>query len=278
MDKLETLMQMVLDPMTLLWAKFSSMIPNLLAAIVMLVLGYLLARLVKLVVRKGLDKLGVNVLSERLKISESLKNMNITASVSELFGSLAFLFVLLAFILSAVETLGFERVSTSIDQLLFYLPKVFGAAIVLMAGLFIADLVRTGVRNASEGVGLDYAPALSKLSFGLVVVVTAMLAIDQLDIDIFLLSELVGIVLLSVGVAVALSLGLGSRDLSRHIVSGVYMRDLYQPGDVIEIGDSKGTVIEVGTVKSLIELKNGSRLSLSNESLLNQTVTIHKEK
>jgi len=278
MDKLEMLMQTILDPMTLLWAKFSSMIPNLLAAIVMLVLGYLLARLVKLVVRKALDKLGVDALSDRLKISESLKNMNITASVSEMFGTLAFVFVILAFILSAVETLGFERVSTSIDQLLFYLPKVFGAAIVLMAGLFIADLVRTGVRNAAEGVGLDYAPALSKLSFGVVVVVTAMLAIDQLDIDIFLLSELVGIVLISVGVAVALSLGLGSRDLSRHIVSGVYMRDLYQAGDVIEIGENTGTVIEVGTVKSLIKLKNGHSLSLSNESLLNQAVVIHKGK
>jgi len=278
MDKLETMMQMLLDPMTLLWAKFSSMIPNLLAAIVMLVIGYMLARLVKLVVRKALDKLGVDALSERLKVSESLKNMNITSSVSDLFGTLAFLFILLAFILSAVETLGFERVSSAIDQLLFYLPKVFGAAIVLMAGLFIADLVRTGVRNASESVGLDYAPALSKLSFGLVVVVAAMLAIDQLDINIFLLTELVGIVLISVGVAVALSLGLGTRDLSRHIVSGVYMRDLYQSGDTIEVNGNTGKVVEVGTVKTMIELKNGSHISLSNESLLNEAVVIHKGK
>jgi len=278
MDKLEMMMQMILDPMTLLWAKFSSMVPNLLAAIVMLVVGYVLARLVKLVVRKVLDKLGVDALSERLKISECLRKMNISASVSDLFGTLAFLFIMLAFILSAVETLGFERVSTSIDQLLFYLPKVFGAAIVLMAGLFIADLVRTGVRNVSESVGLDYAPALSKLSFGLVVVVAAMLAIDQLDIDIFLLSELVGIVFISVGVAVALSLGLGSRDISRHIVSGVYMRDLYQSGDTIEVGENTGTVIEVGTVKTMIKLKGGSELSLSNGSLLNQAVVIHKKK
>jgi len=278
MDNLEAMAQMIMSPMQLLWAKFSSMIPNLIAAIVILVVGYLLAKLTRLIVRKALEKLEINALAERLNISQSLQSMNITKPVSDLFGMLVFLFVMLAFILSAVETLGFERVSASIDQLLFYLPKVFGAAVVLMAGLFIADLVRTGVRNTAENIGLDYAPALSKVLFGLVVIITVMLAIDQLEIEILLLNELIGIVLISVGVAVALSLGLGSRELSRHIVSGVYVRDIYQPGDVIEVDGNKGTLVEVGTVKSLLELENGAKISFSNESLLNQVVVIHKEK
>jgi len=278
MENLEAMANMIMSPMQLLWAKFSSMIPNLIAAVVILVVGYLLAKLARLIVRKALEKLEVNALAERLNISQSLQSMNITKPVSDLFGMLVFLFVMLAFILSAVETLGFERVSASVDQLLFYLPKVFGAALVLMAGLFVADLVRTGVRNAAENIGLDYAPALAKVLFGLVVVITVMLAIDQLEIEILLLNELIGIVLISVGIAVALSLGLGSRELSRHIVSGVYMRDIYQSGDVIEVDGNKGTLIEVGTVKSLIELKSGAKISLSNESLLNHAVVIHQEK
>jgi len=278
MDNLEMMAQMIMSPMQLLWAKFSSMIPNITAAIVMLVIGYLLARLARLIVRKALQKLEIDALAERLKIKSTLNTMNITRPVSDLFGVLVFLFIMLAFILSAVEALGFDRVSASIDQLLFYLPKVFSAALVLMAGLFIADMVRSGSRNAAEGVGLEYAPALSKVLYGLVTVITVMLAIDQLEIEIMLLNELIGIVLISVGVAVSLSLGLGSRELSRHIVSGVYVRDIYQSGDRIEIDGKKGTLVEVGTVKSLIELSNGSFISLSNESLLNQVVVIHKGK
>jgi len=278
MDNLEVMAQMIMSPMQLLWAKFSSMIPNITAAIVMLVIGYFLARLARLIVRKSLQKLEIDTLAERLKINKTLNTMNITRPVSDLFGVLVFLFIMLAFILSAVEALGFDRVSASIDQLLFYLPKVFSAALVLMAGLFIADMVRSGSRNAAEGVGLEYAPALSKVLYGLVTVITVMLAIDQLEIEIMLLNELIGIVLISVGIAVSLSLGLGSRELSRHIVSGVYVRDIYQSGDSIEIDGKKGTLVEVGTVKSLIELTNGSFMSLSNESLLNQVVVIHKGK
>ena len=278
MDNLETVAQMMLDPMQLLWGKISSMMPNILAAMLMLVAGYLLARIVGFMARKFVEKLGVNALADRLNIHQSLINMNIQKPVSELFGMLVYLFIIVAFLLSAVETLGFDRVSASIDQLLLYLPKVLGAALVLMIGLFIADFVRTGVRNAAEGVGLDYAPALSKVTFGLIVVVVVMLAIDQLEIELFLLNELIGIVLISVGVAVALSLGLGSRDLSRQIVSGVYVRDTYMSGDVIEVAGYTGRLIEVGTVKSVIELENGNHVSFSNEELLRQTVVIHGEK
>jgi len=262
--------------MQILWGKISSMMPNIFAALLMLVAGYLLARVVGFMARKFAEKLGIDNLADRLNIHLSLKNMNVQKPVSELFGMLVFLFIIVAFLLSAVETLGFERVSSSIDQLLFYLPKVLGAALVLMIGLFIADFVRSGVRNAAESVGLEYAPALSKVTFGLIIVVVVMLAIDQLEIDLFLLNELIGIVLISVGVAVAISLGLGSRDLSRQIVSGIYIRDIYPSGETIEVSGYTGKLIEVGTVKSVMELENGSYVSFSNQELLHQTVVIHK--
>ncbi|NWF35939.1 mechanosensitive ion channel [Mariprofundus sp. KV] len=278
MENLETVAQMVLDPMQMLWGKITSMMPNIFAALLMLVAGYLLARVVGFMARKFAEKLGVDSLADRLNIHHSLNNMNVKKPVSELFGMLVFLFIVVAFLLSAVETLGFDRVSSSIDQLLLYLPKVLGAAMVLMVGLFIADFVRTGVRNAAEGVGLEYAPALSKVTFGLIVVVVVMLAVDQLEIELFLLNELIGIILVSVGVAVALSLGLGSRDLSRQIVSGVYVRDIYRSGETIEFAGFTGKLIEVGTVKSVMQLENGSQVSFSNEELLHQTVVIHPEK
>jgi len=278
MDNLETVAKMVLDPMQILWGKISSMMPNIFAAVLMLVAGYLLARMLGFMARKFAEKLGINGLADRLNIHQSLANMNLNKSVADLFGMLVFLFIMVAFLLSAVETLGFDRVSSSIDQLLLYLPKVFGAALVLMIGLFVADFVRTSVRNAAQGVGLEYAPALSKVTFGLIVVVVVMLAVDQLEIELFLLNELIGIILVSVGVAVALSLGLGSRDLSRQIVSGVYVRDIYLSGQSIEFAGYKGTLIEVGTVKSVMELEDGSQVSFSNEELLHQTVVIHPGK
>jgi len=278
MNNLESMAQLLLDPMQLLWSKISAMMPNVLAALLMLLAGYLLARMVGFMARKLAEKMGVDSLADRLNVHRGLQNMNIQQPVSALFGMLVYLFIIVAFLLSAVETLGFDRVTSSIDQLLLYLPKVLGAALVLMVGLFVADFVRTGVRHAAEGVGLEYAPALSRVVFGLIIVVVVMLAINQLEIDLFLLNELIGIVLISVGVAVAISLGLGSRDVSQQIVSGAYVRELYISGDAIEVAGYKGRLVEVGTVKSLMELDDGSQVSLSNRSLLEQTVVVHREK
>lgn len=278
MDNLETVAQIVLDPMRILWSKISSVMPNMMAAILMLLAGYFLGKFVAFLTARSLGKLGVDKLCERLGIKRSLENMNIERHVSELMGMLAFLFVMVAFLLSAVETLGFERLTASVDQLLQYLPKVLGASLVLMIGLFVADFVRGAVGNAATGVGLDYAPALAKISFGLIAMLTIMLAIDQLEIEIVLLNQLIGIVLISVGIAVALSLGLGTRDLSRLIVSGVYARDIYRPGVRITIGERTGRVLEVGTVKTRVELEDGSVITLSNQEIIEREIIVHREK
>jgi len=278
MNNLDNLTQLLLDPMQVLWSKVSAMIPNILTAIAMLIIGYFLARFVAFLVRKSLQKLGVDTLAERLKLHESLRGMNITLNVSDLFGMLVFLFVMVAFALSATETLGFEKVSSSIDQLLQYLPRILGAALVLMFGLFAADFVRAGIRNAAENIGLDYAPALARVAYGLMLVVVIMLATDQLQINLMLLNELVGIILVSVGVAVALSLGLGSRDVSRQMVSGVYLRDLFESGADIEVDGQRGKVIEVGTLKTTLDIGNGKQISFANQQLIERTVVIHSEK
>ncbi len=74
--------------------------------------------------------------------------------------------MLLVFFVSAAESLGLERVSATLDVLALYLPKVFGAALILLAGMLLAQLVNGLVRGAAEGVGLDYAGGLGRVAQG----------------------------------------------------------------------------------------------------------------
>lgn len=89
---------------------------------------------------------------------------------------------------------------------------------------------------------------------GVLAALVALMAVDQLDIRIVLLQEVISIALAALGVAVALSLGLGTRGLSREIVSGVYVRDWLREGDRIEWNGQRATVREVGTLKTLLAL------------------------
>ena len=259
--------------MTALWTKVASFIPNLFVALVLVLLGFVVAKLLDTLLSKLLGKLGLDRLMAGTGLTKILGRAGFQVPVSALIGKIVYWFVLLVFLVSAAESLGLERVSATLDVLALYLPKVFGAALVLLAGVLLAHLLSGLVRGAAEGVGLDYAQGLSRLAQGLVIIISISVAIGQLEVKTDLLNNVIAIVLISVGLAVALALGLGSRDLASQILAGIYVRELYQVGQEIEVGDLAGQIEEIGTVKTVVLTDAGELVSIANRVLLEQRVS-----
>ncbi|WP_146772932.1 mechanosensitive ion channel domain-containing protein, partial [Pseudomonas aeruginosa] len=88
-----------------------------------------------------------------------------------------------------------------------------------------------------------------------------------------LLNYIIAIVLITVGLAAALALGLGSREVAGQIIAGIYVRELYQVGQQVKVGDVEGTIEEIGTVKTILLTEEGELVSLANRLLLDQRVT-----
>ncbi|AJE21763.1 mechanosensitive ion channel family protein [Azotobacter chroococcum] len=272
---------MELDPWTqslvvvmkALWTKVASFIPNLFVALIVVLLGFVVAKLLDTLLSKLLAKVGLDRLMSGTGLTRLLVRVGIQVPVSTLIGRIVYWFVLLVFMVSAAESLGLARVSATLDVLALYLPKVFGAALILLAGLLLAQLVNGLVRGAAEGVGLDYANGLGRVVQGLVIIISISVAIGQLEIKTDLLNTVVAIVLISVGVAVALALGLGSREIAGQIIAGIYVRELYRVGQAVRIGDLEGQIEEIGTVKTILLTTHGELVSLANRSLLDERVS-----
>ena len=99
------------------------------------------------------------------------------------------------------------------------------------------------------------------------------LAIGQLEIETDLLNQVVSIMLFAIGAAVALSLGLGTRTTAGNIVAGLYARDLFpRRATKSTVGDISGTVIEVSTTNTLLELDDGTTYSMPNSLLVESQV------
>jgi len=206
-------------------------------------------------------------------LTKMLSRAGLQVPVSTLIGKIIYWFVLLIFLVSAAESLGLERVSSTLDVLALYLPKVFGAALVLVAGVLLAHLVSGLVRGAAEGVGLDYSHGLGRLAQGLVIIISISVAIGQLEVKTDLLNNVIAIVLISVGLALALALGLGSRDIAGQIIAGIYVRELYQVGQHIQVGEVRGQIEEIGTAKTTLQTDEGEWVSIANRTLLEQRVS-----
>ena len=264
--------QSLLAAMSSLWASVAAFIPRLFGALIVVLLGFVVAKLLDTLLSKVLAKLGLDRLMAGTGLTKLLGRAGIRIPVSALIGKVVYWFVLLIFLVSAAESLGLERVSATLDMLALYVPKVFGAALILLVGVLLAQVLSGLVRGAAESVGLDYANGLARIAQGLVIIISISVAIGQLEVKTELLNYVIAIVLITFGLAVALAFGLGSRELVGQILAGIYVRELYEVGQRVRLADIEGQIEEIGTVKTLLLTDDGELASVANKVLLEQRV------
>ena len=266
--------QSFLGAMSALWAPIAAFIPRLFGALLVVAVGFLVAKLLDTLLSKLLAKVGLDRLVAGTGVTKLLGRVGIRVPISTLIGKIVYWFVLLIFLVSAAESLGLARVSATLDMLALYVPKVFGAGIILLVGVLLAQLVSGLVRGAAEGVGIDYAGGLARIAQGLIIIISISVAIGQLEVKTELLNYVIAIGLISVGLAGALALGLGSRELVGQILAGIYVRELYEVGQRVRLEglDLEGEIEEIGTAKTLLLTDEGQVVSIANRVLLEQRV------
>lgn len=264
----------MVEALTTLWTKVGGFVPNFIGMIVILIVGYVIARLLRSIATSGLRKLGFDKASEKTGLSGSLQSAKIGLSASEIMGGLIFWIVILTFLIPAAETLGLENVSKTIDSLVSYLPNVVVAVLIVVVGLLLANFIKGLVATASESVGIDYAEPLSNVAFGAVIVLVTLLALEQLGINTDLINDVIQIALLAIGVAVSLSLGLGTRSIAGNIVAGVYLRDLYQTGARVTVGAVDGEIDSIRTITTAVKSADGDLIQIPNDQMIATAVRI----
>lgn len=268
---LEQWTQNIVDSTASFWNKIAAFLPNLVATIVILVVGIFVAKLLARGAAKLLSRLGINGLCERIGLTEAMQKTGVDKTPAELLAKFIYFFIMLIVLLSAAETLGLDRITSILDDFVLYLPKIIGALFVIVVGMFIAHVVKQSIQTAVNKMGLEYGSSVARLAQIIIFVTTFSLAVGQLEIETQMLNIMFAIVLGSMGVAAAISLGLGTRTVSNNIISGVYVREQLQAGDEVVIGDFKGVVVSVGTVNTVLENSAGECLSVPNQQLLNKS-------
>lgn len=258
--------------MTMLWTNLANFAPKFVGAILILLIGYLVAKAVSALLTKMLVALGVDRFSQESGVSDVLSQANVDLTMSSMLGQLVFWILMLTVLVSATETLGLVLVSETIGSLVHYLPKVLGAAFILLMGLFVAGLVRDLLRSAADGIGFEYARTLGTFAYALLVVIVVSLSVGQLELETAVLTQAISIVLISVGAAGALAFGLGSRDVAANVLAGSYLRESFLSGDRISVEEVSGRVMQVGSVNTILETESGE-ISVPNSLLIKSVTT-----
>ena len=248
-------------------------IPNLLGALALLIIGWLVARLAQFIVGGLLRRLRLDVLTERVGISRTLSNAGVDPSVSSLMARLTYWLILFVFILAAVESLGLIGFADTINQLVGYLPNVLAAALILLLGSLIAQVVGEALREMTTRAGVAAGPALGQVVRYTLLIFAIILALGQLGIQTDLLIIAASSLLIATSLALALAFGIGSRDLARNIMAGFHAKESFEAGQRLNVRGHSGELLSIGAVKSLIKTGNGT-VSLPNSVLMEEEVTV----
>lgn len=254
-----------------LGATVGHLLPALVGALLILLIGWGISRLVQSLVRRTLRRLGLDRTVARLRLSEGLQRANITAQPSAIIARILYWILMLTFLLAAAEAVGLRAVTTTIDRLVVYLPNVIAAALIVVVGFLLGRFVQRLVESGSELAGLVRAERLGSLARGLVLVVAAVVAIEQLGLKTDILVRVITVLVATLGLTMGLAFALGARTVITHILAGHYLRKTLVVGKPVEVGGRKGQVDHVGAVSTVFK-KGDKSWTVPNAALLDDVV------
>jgi hypothetical protein len=191
--------------------RFASLLPGILAFLVAVVLFSLIGWLLAWVVRRVLIALHFD---ERMgRGTEAVAEWSPRQTPAGLAARLVFWVFVVIGIGVGADAFGASSHSKIAEGLLAYLPRLIGAGVILLVGNIVARFLSRGVLIGAVNMNLQYARLLSLGIKWLVLVLTAAMALDHLEIGEQVVDLAFGILFGGIVLSLALSVGLGSREL-----------------------------------------------------------------
>lgn len=203
---------------------FFSAIPRVLAALVILVIGWIVAAWIAKGIAALLRSVRFNELSERSGFSGFVQNMGVKTDAAGFLALLVKWFVRLIVLVVAFDALGLPAVSDVLRQLLLWLPNLVVALVVLVIGGLAANALSSLIRGATAKAGFTNPQLLEKVAYVAVWAFAVVVAVNQLGIAQTLVNTLFMALVGSAALAMGLAFGLGGRDTAGEIVRGWYRR------------------------------------------------------
>jgi small-conductance mechanosensitive channel len=259
-----------------LQAVTANALPPVVAALLLLLTGWIAALVGQAIVAGLLRRVGLDGAAEKFGIDQTLSQLGMKATLSRILGRLVYWLILLVFILAAVNRLGLQGVDEALRSLLGYLPSVIAAGLILFLGAVLARFVGDAVGTFASQAGISGGRVLGQTLRYFTLALAAILAMEQLNLQTSLLSAIAVIFIGAVALAMGLAFGLGSRDLARNIMAGFHARESFSPGQRLVIRSHTGHLVSIDAAQSVLETEAG-RVSIPNTALVEEEVIMLPE-
>lgn len=215
---------LILDSLQRSWFQIAAYLPRVLTAIVLLILGWLIARTVQRVVVRLLRLARLEAAAEQTGVDDFLVRGGVRFTVVTLIGEIFYWGLLLIFAVAVFNLIGLTMSPESVTRLTSYVPNVMAALVVLIFGSLGARLIRGLVVAYLGNVGVKGSERIGYLVQAALVAFVVILALEQLRIDVKLLASAFQLAFGGICLALAIAFGLGGRNWAESILDRTWSK------------------------------------------------------
>jgi hypothetical protein len=246
-----------MESLTKVWFEISSIFPNIIGTIVVLIIGWLFAKLVVRIIKKVLKLAKVDKLDETINEIEIIEGKKLNFNTIKIVSVFVKWLIYIMLMIMASDILGLQVISQEISNFLGYVPKLFAALIIFTVGLLLANLVKNGLKSLFESMELSGAKMISQLVFFILLIFISITALNQAGVDTQIITSNITMILGAFLLAFALALGLGAQKVVGDLLRTFYARKTYEIGQVIEFNNLTGEVIAIDGISLTLKTAKG---------------------
>ncbi len=201
-----------------LWLGFADFLPSLIGALIIIIVGLIVAAALGTLVEKIFDGLKLDKLLHSIGLTPYFERAGLKLNGAAFLGKLTYWFLVIAFLLAASDTLGLYAFSGFLSRVLEYVPNVVIAVLVMLAAVVVANFLRSLIKASVKSAGLKSANFLGSLTWWSVVIFGFFAALNQLNIATEVVNTLITGFIAMLAIAGGLAFGLGGKEYASHLI------------------------------------------------------------
>lgn len=270
MEKMTEFKDVMLKSLTSMWMEITYVFPNIIGALVVFIVGWIVTKIVVRVIKKVLKVAKVDKLDDKLNEIEIVEGKELNFDTIKIVSNFVKWLMYIVLLITASDILGLEIISTQISELLSYLPQLFAALLIFILGLLFANFVKNGLKSLFESMDLSGGKMISSVVFFLILTFISITALNQAGIDTAIITNNINMIIAAFLLAFAIAFGLGAKEVVGKLLKSFYARKTYEVGQKIEFNNKMYTVEAVESISIKLKNDNGILIVPINDIVENQ--------
>ena len=211
----------VLTPLQDIWYRFLVFLPNLIGALLILIIGWIIAVGLDRLVTQILKQIKLDTALNKVGVKNFFRKAGVDFETSEFIGGLVRWTILLVAFLAAADIMGLAKITDFLNEILAYVPNIFVAIAILLIGMLAANFFSHIVRGTVGIARIRSANFLASITKWIIWIFTILVALNQLGVASMIINYLMMAVFFMIALAGGLAFGLGGQKAASETLEDV---------------------------------------------------------